>query len=308
MRNPGPASDPGPSQSAAGAGGRFLPSDDLLERPRYRLEHLVFRAAQAAATSLPLESVSPTSGSAWRVIAPRLHRQERALSNLKLAFPSFRSSASGSRPACGRTSAAPSANRSTSRISWLRSASASSPWSSSTRSSAGALCGLWAASRQLGTRRLREQAHGAGSPASTSACESAGHEETRELRAFLYDGGLCRTPVTGARHEGGEERRLSGFPRRPSRRQWRGRSVLRDAGAFDRFPRSPRCVPGLPLYAGAAFREPNVRFVIRAARVEVPDTDDQGRCGRRDRRAPRAVRGLHPPGAGQWMWAHRKWD
>ena len=54
---------------------------------RHRLEYLGFRAAQAAATALPLEAVSWSSGLAWRLIAPRLHRQERALRNLELAYP-----------------------------------------------------------------------------------------------------------------------------------------------------------------------------------------------------------------------------
>src|SRR6202042_851062 len=60
----------------------------ILAKPlRYRVEYIVFRAAQAAATSLPLEVVSSTSGLAWRLIAPQLHRQDRALRNLALAYP-----------------------------------------------------------------------------------------------------------------------------------------------------------------------------------------------------------------------------
>jgi KDO2-lipid IV(A) lauroyltransferase len=65
---------------------------------------------------------------------------------------------------------------------------------------------------------------------------------------------------------------------------------------------------GLPLYAGAAYREPNVRFVIRGARIEIPHTDDP---------AADAVAGtaaLHSQfeafirqAPEQWMWAHRKW-
>ena len=36
---------------------------------------------------MPLEAVSWSSGLAWRLIAPRLYRQERALRNLELAYP-----------------------------------------------------------------------------------------------------------------------------------------------------------------------------------------------------------------------------
>src|SRR6185437_8631324 len=54
---------------------------------RYRLEYIGFRALQAAARALPLETASAASGLLWRLIAPRLRRQERALANLKLAYP-----------------------------------------------------------------------------------------------------------------------------------------------------------------------------------------------------------------------------
>ena len=60
----------------------------ILSQPlRHQLEYLGFRAVQAAATALPLEAVSWSSGLAWRLIAPRLQRQERALRNIELAYP-----------------------------------------------------------------------------------------------------------------------------------------------------------------------------------------------------------------------------
>src|ERR1700729_4553593 len=60
---------------------------NFLQPPRHPLANILFRGAQAAATALPLEAVSRTSGLAWRLIAPLLHRQERALGNLALAYP-----------------------------------------------------------------------------------------------------------------------------------------------------------------------------------------------------------------------------
>jgi lauroyl/myristoyl acyltransferase len=60
----------------------------ILSKPlRYRLEHIGFRVVQAAATALSLDAVSLSSGLTWRLIAPHLYRQERALRNLALAFP-----------------------------------------------------------------------------------------------------------------------------------------------------------------------------------------------------------------------------
>src|SRR3984957_10031590 len=101
-------------------------------------------------------------------------------------------------------------------------------------------------------------------------------EETRKLRAFLYDGGLLpKTPVTARAllktAKGG------GYPAFLA-------DLRDDNGAavpFFGVPAPSTVFPallarkaGLPLYAGAAFREPKVRFVIRGAWVEVPRTDD----------------------------------
>ena len=54
---------------------------------RFRLEYAGFRLLQAGARALPLETASAWSGWCWRVIAPRLYRQKRALANLALAYP-----------------------------------------------------------------------------------------------------------------------------------------------------------------------------------------------------------------------------
>ena len=66
---------------------------------------------------------------------------------------------------------------------------------------------------------------------------------------------------------------------------------------------------GLPLYAAAAFRRPDVHFVIRAARIPVPETSD------READAIVATAALQKQfetfireAPEQWMWAHRKWD
>ena len=52
------------------------------------------------------------------------------------------------------------------------------------------------------------------------------------------------------------------------------RAVLGAPALATVFPARLARKTGLPLYAGAAFRETKVRFVIRGARVEVPHTDD----------------------------------
>ena len=75
------------------------------------------------------------------------------------------------------------------------------------------------------------------------------------------------------------------------------------------FPALLARTTGLPLYAGAAFRRPDVHFVIRGARIPVPETND------READAIVATAALQKQfetfireAPEQWMWAHRKWD
>ena len=135
-------------------------------------------------------------------------------------------------------------------------------------------------------------------------------EETRKLRAFLYEGGLLpKTPVTArglmkAATSGGYPAFLADL------RDDNGAAVpfFGAPALASVFPALLARRTGLPLYAGAAFREAKVRFVIRGAWVKVPHTDDP---------AADAVAGtaaLHAQfeafirqAPEQWMWAHRKW-
>jgi Kdo2-lipid IVA lauroyltransferase/acyltransferase len=52
-----------------------------------------------------------------------------------------------------------------------------------------------------------------------------------------------------------------------------------------------------------------VRFIIRAARVEVPHTDDQAADALAGTAALQAqFEAFIREAPEQWMWAHRKWD
>ena len=78
---------------------------------RHRIEYVAFAALAAVAAALPLDWASAVSGFLWRLIAPRLARQKRALDNLALALPET-TEAERRRIArrCGKISAAPSPN------------------------------------------------------------------------------------------------------------------------------------------------------------------------------------------------------
>lgn len=61
------------------------PIDDL----RMRLEYVALRALSGLLRLLPIDAAASTSAAAWRILGPRLmkKRHERALTNLRLAFP-----------------------------------------------------------------------------------------------------------------------------------------------------------------------------------------------------------------------------
>ena len=101
--------------------------------------------------------------------------------------------------------------------------------------------------------------------------------ETHKLRAFLYEGGLLpKAPVTArallrAAKEGGYPAFLADL------RDDRGATVpfFGHPARSNTFPALLARTVGLPLYAGAAFRQKDVRFVIRIEPVPVPVTKDR---------------------------------
>jgi KDO2-lipid IV(A) lauroyltransferase len=280
---------------------------------RHRLEYLGFRAAQAAATALPLEAVSWSSGQAWRLIAPRLHRQERALRNLELAYPEL-SDAERQRIAramwenLGRTFGESFHLKEIIAQKRIR-FEPMEQLEDIIRDGPCIVCGL-----HLGNWELVAYASKLMGASFTGVYQRLSNplvdEETRKLRAFLYDGGLLpKTPVTArslmkAAKSGGYPAFLADL------RDDNGAAVpfFGVPALATVFPALLARKTGLPLYAGAAFREPKVRFVIRGARVEIPHTDDP---------AADAIAGtaaLHAQfeafirrAPEQWMWAHRKW-
>ena len=285
-----------------------------LSKPlRYRLEYIVFRAAQAAATALPLEAVSLSSGLAWRLIAPHLYRQERALRNLELAYPEL------SLKERKRIAAAMWENlgRTFGELFHLKEIVAQKrirfePMERLEEIIRGGPCvvgGLHLGNWELGayaSRLIGLPFTGVYQRLSNPLVD----EETRKLRAFLYEGGLLpKTPVSAralmkAAKNGGCPIFAADL------RDDNGTAVpfFGVPALSTVFPALLARKTGLPLYAGAVFREPKVRFVIRAARVEVPHTHDH---------AADAIAGtaaLHAQfeafirqAPEQWMWAHRKW-
>ena len=111
---------------------------------------------------------------------------------------------------------------------------------------------------------------------------------------------LPKTPVTArtllrAAREGGYPAIIADF------RDDRGAEVpfFGHPAKSNVFPALLARMSGLPLYAGVAFRRPDVRFTMRIERVPVPETGDrEADAVAAHRRPAEAVRSLHPRGAG----------
>jgi Kdo2-lipid IVA lauroyltransferase/acyltransferase len=286
-----------------------------LSKPlRYRLEYIGFRAVQAAATALPLEAVSFSSGICWRLIAPLLYRQERALRNLKLAYPELslrerKRIAAAMWENLGRTFAESFHLKEIIAQKRIR-FEPMEQLDEIVRGGPCVVCGL-----HLGNWELVAYASKLMGVPFTGVYQRLSNplvdEETRKLRAVLYEGGLLpKTPMTArtllkAAKEGGYPAFLADL------RDNNGAAVpFFGAPALSTvFPALLARKTGLPLYAGAAYREPKVRFVIRAARIDVPNTDDHAADAIAATAALQAqFEAFIRKAPEQWMWAHRRWD
>ena len=281
---------------------------------RFRLEYAGFRVLQAAARAAPLEMASRHSGLAWRLIAPRLYRQERALNNLALAYPEMslkerKKLAADMWENLGRTFAESFHLKKIVAEGRIR-FEPDEQFDEIARGGPLVVCGLHLGNWEVvahASKRIGAQFTGVYQRLSNPYVD----DETHKLRAFLYEGGLLpKHPVTArallrTAQEGGYPAFLADL------RDDRGAEVpfFGHPARSNTFPALLARTAGLPLYAGAAFRQPNVRFVIRAERVPIPYTND---------RAADAIAGTAAlqkqfeafirEAPEQWMWAHRKWD
>jgi Kdo2-lipid IVA lauroyltransferase/acyltransferase len=281
---------------------------------RHRLEYAGFRLLQAAATALPLEFASRASGKCWRVIAPHLYRQKRVLANLAIAYPDM--------PMAERERLAAdmweNLGRTFVEIFHIEQILAegridfepSERFDELARKGPGVFCALhlgnWEIAASAG-RRLGVSFTGVYQRLSNPYVEAA----TLKLRAPLYEGGLLpKTPVTARallkKAQGGGSLAIMA-----DLRDDRGKAVpFFGAPALSNvFPALLARTTGLPLYAGVAYRRPNVRFTLRVEPIPIPQTDD------RDADALAATTALQAQfeafireAPEQWMWGHRRWD
>lgn len=286
----------------------------LTERLRYRLEYAGFRLVQAAATALPLEAVSLSSGIAWRLIAPHLYRQERALRNLALAYPEMplkerKRLAADMWENLGRTFAESFHLKEIVAENRIR-FEPEERFDAMARGGPFVVCGLhlgnWEVVAYAG-KRMGVPLTGVYQRLSNPLVDRATHK----LRAFLYEGGLLPKLPVSARvllrraQEGGYPAFLADLrDDRGARVPFFGRLARSNT-----FPALLARTTGLPLYAGTAFRLPNVRFVIRVEPVPIPHTNDRAADAIAGTAALQAqFEAFIREAPEQWMWAHRRWD
>ena len=281
---------------------------------RFRLEYAGFRLLQAIARAYPLEAASRHSGILWRLIAPRLYRHERALDNLALAYPEMplkerKNLALDMWENLGRTFGESFHLRKIVAEGRIR-FEPEERFDEIARGGPFVVCALHLGNWEIvahGGKRVGQPLTGVYQRLSNPYVDA----ETHKLRAFLYEGGLLpKAPVTArallrAAQKGGSPAFLADL------RDDRGAEVpfFGHPARSNTFPALLARTTGLPLYAAAAFREPGVRFVVRAAQVPVPVTKDRVADSIAATAAlQKQFEAFIREAPEQWMWAHRKWD
>jgi KDO2-lipid IV(A) lauroyltransferase len=281
---------------------------------RFRLEFVVVWLMIVVARAMPLPMAAWLSGKLWRLIAPHLSRQKRALANLALALPE---KSPGERKAIaaamwenlGRTFAEslclPTLIKSDRIVfepaeSFDAAASGAKPF---------IVCGLHLGNWEVlahGGERLGISLIGVYQRLSNPYVDAL----TRSLREPLYKAGLTpKTPVAArillrAIKDGASPCFLA--------------DLRDDNGPFVPFfgqPARSTVFPallarrtGVPLYAGAAFRRPGGHFSIRIVPIPMPHTNDSAADAlAATKTLQRQFEAFIREAPEQWMWAHRKW-
>ena len=285
-----------------------------LAQARHRIEYAAFVTLATIATALPLDWASAVSGFLWRLIAPLLSRQKRALDNLALALPETteverRRIALAMWENLGRTFAEffhvrqllAEQRVALEPIEKFDAIVAGGPF---------VVCTL-----HLGNWELAAQAgHRFGLPLAGVYQKLTNPLVDRwlyEHRRPLYPGGLFdKSPATSRALI--KLARAGGYPAFVADlREGRGIEVPffgRPAWS-NPFPALIARVAGIPLYAAAVVRTKGAHFVMRIEPVEVPRGDDRDADVLATTAAIQArFEQFIRDNPEQWMWAHRRWD
>jgi KDO2-lipid IV(A) lauroyltransferase len=285
-----------------------------VRRLRHRFEYIAFLALASAIRALPLERASRWSGAGWRLVAPRLRRHQRALSNLAQAFPEKKPAelqqiALGMWDNLGRTFA---------EFFHLREIvdgdriqmEPPEVFEALRRLEGGVICGL-----HLGNWEVLSQAglNVGWRPAGVyqKISNPLVDRYVNAIRAPFYPGGLMEKSSGAARammrhaREGGcvaflaDQRERRGLPV-----AFFGRSASSTA-----FPAMIARAVDAPLFVCCAMRGVGVRFTVNVTQVAVPRTADrEADIAAATSAVQAAFEAMIRRAPEQWMWAHRRWD
>jgi KDO2-lipid IV(A) lauroyltransferase len=283
-------------------------------RLRHRIEYIAFLAIAGIIRALPLEVASRWSGAGWRLVAPRLRRHQRALSNLAQAFPEkspaeIQRMALGMWDNLGRTFAEffhLNEIVNGDRVQFER----PELFEALRGGSIGMVaCGLHMANWEITSQaalRIGKLPAGVYQKITNPLVD----RYVNAIRAPFYPGGLLekspRTARTLLRYarEGGCAAFLA------DQRERRGV----DAQFFGRpapsvtFPAQVARAAETPLYVCRAKRLDGVRFSLRFEEVFVPHTENrEADVAAATRAVQAAFERMIRDAPEQWMWAHRRW-
>ncbi len=279
---------------------------------RYRIEDLGLGLAVGCLKLLPIEASSWVSGQLWRALGPRLGKERhwRALANLELAFPQKSVAERAALAAAmwenlGRTFAE------TFRLAEIAASGrvhVESPAGFDAEDAARVVCAAHQGNWEIAVLGVSAKARAAS--VYQRIKNPLVDARVREMRAFLYPGGLYPKTPAALRHlirharEGGTLAVLA------DQRDFRGPRVtfFGKPAPSTPFPAMVARTLGLKLYGGEIVRKPHVRFTVNLVEITLPQTEDRDAdilAGTKALQAEfeRTIR-LHPE---QWMWSHRRW-
>jgi Kdo2-lipid IVA lauroyltransferase/acyltransferase len=281
---------------------------------RLRLEFAVLWLVIVLARAMPLQMASWLSGNLWRLIAPRLSRQKRALANLERAFPEKslrerKAIAAAMWENLGRTFAESLHIKTLTQGDRI----VFEPAEDFDEAASGAkpfiVCGLHLGNWEIlahGGQRLGVSLIGVYQRMSNPHVEAL----MRSIREPLYKAGLTpKTPMAArvllrAIKDGASPCFLADL------RDDNGPFVpfFGQPARSTVFPALLARTTGVPLYAGAAFRRPGSRFSIRIMLISVPQTNNSAADAlAATKTLQRQFEAFIREAPEQWMWAHRKW-
>ena len=281
---------------------------------RYRLEYIGFRLVGSLLALMPVETASALSGWIWRMIAPHLHRHERALANLARAFPDMAQIqrdkiARDMWDNLGRTFAESFHLKELAMGDRIQVEQPELVTAIARSGTGSVFCAGHLANWELLVApmvRLGMQPAGIYQKVKNPLVDAW----IRNSRAFLYTGGLLPKDRSAARALTRHAKTGGAIVLLADLRDFTGIGIafFGQSAPTTPFPATLARLLDVPIVVATMVRLPGVRFSIRIERLDVPRSDDRSADILAATRAIQArLETAIRANPGQWMWGHRRW-